>query len=555
MRTPETVWVREILLSGGSWKPVFLILDAYVDEPASLGVPPYISQYPRYLRGALRSLEQDVRYATIDQYRRGEVELDAEYVVVTGGAIVPGRYMRGLPASMKELREIALHAKGTTILGGPVARFSKEADAMGYDYVAKLDTEASVHDLVEKGRFTQRKRTYEEWLEWSVKGTDIVREHPDFPHYLIAEIESFRGCPRYFTGGCSFCIEPMYGRPAFRPPENIISEIKEMYDAGLRNFRIGAQTDIYSYMAEGIGKYEAPEPDIEALEELFSGIWECCPDIEVLHLDNANPATIAKNPEASEKATEILVKHTTSGNVLAFGMESADPAVIEANNLNTDPKEVMFAIEMLNRAGGERGNNGLPKLLPGLNFLGGLKGETKKTYRMNYEFLKEVLDRGLMLRRINIRQVAPIRTEFPRILYRDFMHFKNKVRREIDRPMLERLLPKGTVLRNVYLELNRGGVTYGRQIGSYPLAVQLPYPAETERFVDVLITHHSERSVGGVEVPLDINRAPVRAIQELPGIGKRRASRIVAGRPYGTEEEFMRILEDEVPGILKHIRF
>jgi radical SAM superfamily enzyme with C-terminal helix-hairpin-helix motif len=276
---------------------VFLILDAYIDEPAALGVPPYISQYPRYLWGALRSLGIDVAYTTIDRYRSGEVSLDAEYVAVIGGAMVPGRYMRGLPASMKELREIALHTEGISILGGPVARFSKEAEVMGYDHVAKLDVEAGVFDLLEKGRFTQRKRTYEEWLEWSVAGAGLVRHHPDFPHYVIAEIESFRGCPRYFTGGCSFCIEPMYGRPAFRPPENIIAEIKGMYELGLRNFRIGAQTDIFSYMAEGIGKYEAPEPNLDAMEGLFRGVWECCPGIRVLHLDNANPATIARHPE------------------------------------------------------------------------------------------------------------------------------------------------------------------------------------------------------------------------------------------------------------------
>ncbi len=539
---------------------MFLIIDGYVDEPASLGVPPYISQYPRYLWGALSALGIERKYITIDQYRKGKGIEDlrkAEYVAVIGGAIVPGRYMRGLPASMKELGEIARNVKGISILGGPVARFSKEADALGYDYVAKLDVEASIYDLIDKGKFTQRKRSYEEWLEWSVKGAEMVRYHPDFPHYVIAEIESFRGCPRYFTGGCSFCIEPMYGRPVFRPPENIIAEIKAMYEVGMRNFRIGAQTDIFSYMAEGIGKYEAPEPNVEAIKELFKGIWDCCPEINVLHLDNANPATIARHPEESERAAEIMVEYTTSGNVLAFGMESADPVVIEENNLNTKPEEVMKAIEIINKVGKERGENGLPRLLPGLNFLGGLKGESRRTYRINFEFLKNVLERGLMLRRINIRQVAPIRTEFPRILYRDFMHFKRKVRIEIDRPMLERVVPKGTVLRDVYLELNKGGVTYGRQIGSYPIAVQLPYISKVDRFVDVLITHHSERSVGGVEVPLRINDAPIRALQELPGIGKKRAMRIVSLRPIKTEEELEKALKDRdaVRSIMRYISF
>ena len=43
------------------------ILDGYVDEPACLGVPPYISPYIRTVAGALIGHGFTVRYLTIDQ--------------------------------------------------------------------------------------------------------------------------------------------------------------------------------------------------------------------------------------------------------------------------------------------------------------------------------------------------------------------------------------------------------------------------------------------------------------------------------------------------------
>jgi len=46
-----------------------VIIDGYVDEPAVLGVPPYVSTYVRYVAGAFFLKGYDVRYYTIDQVR------------------------------------------------------------------------------------------------------------------------------------------------------------------------------------------------------------------------------------------------------------------------------------------------------------------------------------------------------------------------------------------------------------------------------------------------------------------------------------------------------
>ena len=79
-----------------------LIIDGYVDEPACLGVPPYLSPYPRYMAGALRERglsEKDIHYLAIDTLREnppgaGELARKADLVIVIAGMTVPGKYLR-----------------------------------------------------------------------------------------------------------------------------------------------------------------------------------------------------------------------------------------------------------------------------------------------------------------------------------------------------------------------------------------------------------------------------------------------------------------------------
>ena len=53
--------------------------------------------------------------------------------------------------------------------------------------------------------------------------------------------------------------------------------------------------------------------------------------------------------------------------------------------------------------------------------------------------------------------------------------------------MLKRLVPEGAVLRDVFLELHDGHVTYGRQVGTYAILVGLPYDAPLNQFVDTKV--------------------------------------------------------------------
>ena len=170
----------------------------------------------------------------------------------------------------------------------------------------------------------------------------------------------------------------------------------------------------------------------------------------MLHTDNGNPSIIAEHLEPSEEITKTLVETLSDGAVLSFGLESADPSVHEANWLNCDPDQLKSAIRLINKHGRVRGERGLPKLLPGLNFIAGLNGESKETYQMNLDLLHDIRREGLLLRRINIRQVEG--EGFQDIPPEQFSSFKTNVRDTIDGPLLKELFPLGNILSDVHWE-------------------------------------------------------------------------------------------------------
>ncbi len=522
------------------------VIDGYIDEPGSLGVPPYIHPLVRAVYGAAKDAGAGASYHTIDDLRQGWRPEKADVVIILTGSAVPGRYIRALPASRREIERFLPSMGGVRFLGGPLT-LEKDIDASGlFDVIATRDPASCLFDYLTGNGPSNRWRTVVEWNRWLMIGTEIVTKHRDFPQPLVAEIETYRGCVRYNSGGCSFCVEPLKGIPVCREPEDIIAECKRLHDLGVRNFRLGAQTCFISYHAHLDGS-ETPRPDPDAIEELLSGVAAL--GVDLLHLDNANPAVIAAHPDESEQILRSIVRHCTSGNVLALGMESADPAVVKANNLNATAEQVMAAIELINRIGRERGPSGLPAVLPGLNFIIGLDGETKRTLDLNYDFLRTVLEKDLLLRRINIRQVIDIRRKFDQgVNHSEFLKFKQKVRETIDRPMLERIAPLGTVLRRVYTEIYEGKTTFGRQIGTYPLLVGFSYPIELGKFIDAVVSGHGFRSLTAVEHPLKINKCSLTAIASLPLVGKKRAARIMVHRPYRTKEEFIASMDDRTVG-------
>jgi radical SAM superfamily enzyme with C-terminal helix-hairpin-helix motif len=556
-----------------------IIIDGYVDEPACFGVPPYISPYIRYVAGALREQglsENDIHYTTIDSIRSGndnknQIIKSAHIVIIVAGMTVPGKYLRSTPISPGEIESIFSANQGIKILGGPIRLgFSKEGGKtatsleINYDntFLAQSDIEALVYDIFKEGlakidsqKITHRFRTVEEIGRWSKHGAFIIKKHPDYPQ-VMCEMETYRGCGR--KKHCSFCTEPSYGQSDYRPINDVIEEVQELYNNGARYFRIGRQPDIISYHATDKGG-DMPKPNPEALKKLYKGIRAVAPELRVLHMDNANPATISEYPELSKDILKTIVKYHTSGDIAALGMESADPMVIRSNNLKVMPEQIFEVIKLINEIGSSRGSNGMPELLPGINFVHGLKGETKNTFDYNYNFLKEVLDAELLLRRINIRQVMAFpntdmygNDELVQKHKKLFLKYKENVRKDIDLPMLRKVVPTGTILKDVFCEVNDKNICFGRQFGSYPLLAGIPANMPLNHFIDIVVTGHGHRSITGIPYPLKINTAPITLIKELPGIGKKQATKIYSKTPFSNESEFLKYADNQKE-LLKYI--
>jgi radical SAM superfamily enzyme with C-terminal helix-hairpin-helix motif len=545
------------------------IVDGFIDEPSIFGVPPYIAPQMRSTAGAImeaadeRGIDIDLRYQTIEDTRHDPSlrrrALDSDLLVMVTGALVPGKYLRGHPISVREIQQLAEGCRGTAVLGGPISYAVDKKDIRHVDIFADGDVDAALKALLsgdasKRLRVVQHSdqrsilgmRSFQEWHRWLLRGASIVRQHPDFPEPLFAEIETYKGCVRYMNGGCAFCSDVRYGVPKFRTPDMVAEEMRALAALGVRHFRIGGQTCIYCYGSREVGVSETPKINPEAIFDLFCAAREAAgPELKVLHVDNANPAVMATHPEEAQRATEHLVDLCTAGNIVAFGLETVDPAVFAANNLNSTPDQVITAATIVNKYGRTRGPNGMPKLLPGLNFVCGLDGETQTSYAMNLEFLRELKRRGLLFRRINIRQVNPVRRPFQmRVPKETFRRFKEQVRTEFDHPWLEEVAPVGTVLTQVFTEVRDGGLTLARQVGTYALLVGLVEEIPLRSWLDAVVVGHGYRSVAALRHPIDVNNLPLRALEQLPGVGRKRAARLAVKRPFATFEDIQRALDE-----------
>ena len=154
-----------------------------------------------------------------------------------------------------------------------------------------------------------------------------------------------------------------------------------------------------------------------------------------------------------------------------------------------------------------------------------------------------------MVRRINLRQVMV----FPKTPLSDskvsdfkneklFRAHKEQIRRTIDLPMLRRVVPIGTVLKDIFTETaesseNSKSVTFGRQFGTYPLLVAVPGHSALNRFYDILVTGHGFRSITGIPYPVNVNTAPLMILKEVPGLNKSMAEELILKRPYKNEDD------------------
>jgi radical SAM superfamily enzyme with C-terminal helix-hairpin-helix motif len=494
------------------------IVDCYTVEPSGLGVPPYLSAYVREAFSALRRAcpDAEVRYLTIDDVRwcrnggqpyaaaplsdqltysatvsRGDalsILADASVVVVIAGDAVPSVHLQARNGSPAEIAQVLALTRGRRVLVGPLAmQLPADPEILHGGFDAAHTHTVTSGDLLAGSRAAA---PYERLAADRGSYAELIAQLLWRP---VAEIELYRGCTR--RRFCSFCNEPVKSPLVrFRDPSDVLAEARLLYEAGVRNFRLGQQTCFFSYLNR----------DADAIGRLLAGIRDQCPELEVLHIDNADPLAVAS--PAGARIARLVARYCTEGNCAPMGIESFDPVVIGANALTCTPEILLRAVANINEAGAHAGQRGLPVLLPGLNLVYGLPGETHRSHYENLSWLVRILDEGYRCHRVNVRQArAYPGTELsarqqaaapPSSAH--FETWKEDVSYVFDQPMKERVYPAGMTIPGLHSFFVTGRGTWHRRLGSYPIQVVEQGTARPLfQEADLVVTGHEPRYIYG----------------------------------------------------------
>ena len=153
----------------------------------------------------------------------------------------------------------------------------------------------------------------------------------------------------------------------------------------------------------------------------------------------------------------------------------------------------MDAIRIMNKYGSGRGLNGLPKLLPGLNLIYGLKGQNKDTWKINLEALKSIYKENLLTRRTFVRKLTSMSGHLEVVPDKDmvnFEHYKTAVNKIYSLPMIKRVIPAGTILKDVRSEIIQYDKTIFRHLATNPIRIIVNKKILPNTFANIKITSH-----------------------------------------------------------------
>lgn len=483
-----------------------VIIDCYTDEPSGLGVPPYLSVHSRYISGFLAEKDRKYYYLTIDdiRYSKGEIHFEksfnkrilnttknkdnvkeilnkADNIFIVMGCFVKYDYVSAEPPIFNEVKEIL---KPLKISGQKILFYS-----LGRNNIPKKVIEQIIpqdtFDLVYFGNvynyflnFSENHfaPNYDKLDSIAIHSADILKQ---LERPLVIEIETSTGCNR--KPGCTFCIEGLRGIPIeYRKIDSIVNEIKALYFLGARFFRLGKQPNFYAYMDSNPTK----------IKELLKTIRKECPDIKTLHIDNASPQNVAtKN---GKLITQAIVKYCTSANIAPLGVESFDEVVRDKCNLNGTVEDIHNSINIINKYGKIRGNDGIPKFLPGINIIYGLEEQNEKTLEKNLENFDKILNSNNFVRRVFVRKLtSPYGEQFDTYSQEDieeFKKWKEIIEEKFSIPMLKKVYPVGLKLKNLRMEMYKDGDSILRSMGTCPERIIIRNKKlELDKFYDVKV--------------------------------------------------------------------
>jgi radical SAM superfamily enzyme with C-terminal helix-hairpin-helix motif len=106
--------------------------------------------------------------------------------------------------------------------------------------------------------------------------------------------------------------------------------------------------------------------------------------------------------------------------------------------------------------------------------------------------------------------------------------------------MLKRVFPTGVILKDLYSEKKKGSLNYCRQLGTYPILTAV-IDQNDDFFEQVKVIDHGYRSITALKWPKKVSEYSKKELESIPGIGSKRASRIIFKKPE-TQSELTQLL-------------
>jgi len=247
----------------------------------------------------------------------------------------------GMTESAEAVRRVLPHVK--ILLGGPlVTSMSDEElhEKFTFDLCVKGECEKNILEIINSdARGIVQGEHFEDLSKIPRPSRDLLcpsylEYEGNSPHFEKPETPVLwsRGCPHR----CIFCSNPVFGRRAirYRPPQDIVDELQNLVDAGIRS--------VFVYDDEVIGMNEAQSKWIEEVCDLIikRGINEKL----------TFKAQARCNPKVVSEA--LLRKMYRAGfKAIMWGIESGSPRVLKSIKKGISPEDVKTIFKRSKRAG------------------------------------------------------------------------------------------------------------------------------------------------------------------------------------------------------------
>ena len=242
----------------------------------------------------------------------------------------------------------------------------KENIKHSYPYVDFVLGTSSLHRLPELiyTKLQKGKRLYcpEEKEYLVAEGLPIYRESS-----YRAWVSIMYGCNNF----CTYCIVPyVRGRERSRRPEDIISEVKELVEAGYKDITLLGQ-NVNSYGKDA----KSEDGEIYDFADLLADIDKIEGDYKI-HFMTSHPK------DASHKLIDVMAGSKHVARQFHLPMQSGSDRVLKAMNRHYDTEKYLGTVEYLRKK--------IPDVTISSDIIVGFPGETEEDFEGTLEMLKKV---------------------------------------------------------------------------------------------------------------------------------------------------------------------